>query len=104
MLELHKLAKETDNEYIYRICAAKDQIGTWDDVADVINKELGQDKDECVYRKNWKAFSMLAHASETNLSDAQQILGEIKEQRRELEKEKVKLRDERNEVSRLMRV
>lgn len=44
MLELHKLAKETDNEYIYRICAAKDQIGTWDDVADVINKELGQDK------------------------------------------------------------
>lgn len=92
MLELHKLAKETDNEYIYRICAAKDQIGTWDDVADVINKELGQDKDECVYRKNWKAFSILAHASETNLSDAQQILGEIKEQRRELEKEKVKLR------------
>lgn len=104
MLELHKLAKETDNEYIYRICAAKDQIGTWDDVADVINKELGQDKDECVYRKNWKAFNILAHASETNLSDAQQILGEIKEQRRELEKEKVKLRDERNEVSRLMRV
>ena len=48
MLELHKLAKETDNEYIYRICAAKDQIGTWDDVADVINKELGQDKDECI--------------------------------------------------------
>lgn len=104
MLELHKLAKETDNEYIYRICASKAQIGTWDDVADVINKELGQDKDECVYRKNWKAFSMLTRASEANLTDAQQILDEIKEQRRELEKEKVKLRDERNEVSRLMRV
>lgn len=104
MLELHKLAKETDNEYIYRIYASKDQIGTWDDVADVINKELGQDKDECVYRKNWKAFSMLTRASEANLTDAQQILDEIKEQRRELEKEKVKLRDERNEVSRLMRV
>lgn len=104
MLELHKRPDETNEEYIYRICAAKDQIGTWLDIADTINKELGQDKGESVYRKNWKAFNTLAQASEANMADVQGLLDDMKQQRRELEKEKVKLRDERNEVSRLLRV
>ena len=37
-------------------------------------------------------------------TDSQAVLEEIKNERRELEKAKVKFRDERNEVSRLMRV
>lgn len=37
---------ETDDEVIYRVCADKEQIGTWDDVRDILNQVLGQDYGE----------------------------------------------------------
>lgn len=95
---------ETEDHYVYRICSMKDQIGTWPDVANVINETLGQNKGECAYRKTWKAFQDMQNACGYDTTDSQAVLEEIKNERRELEKAKVKFRDERNEVSRLMRV
>lgn len=95
---------ETEDQYIFRICAHKDEVGTWGDVASVINDTLNVQRDECCYRKAWKSFQQMQCASEANLGDAQEILEKICEERRELEKAKVKFRDERNEVSRLLRV
>ena len=95
---------ETEEHYVYRICSMKDQIGTWPDVANVINETLGQNKGECAYRKTWKAFQDMQDACGYDTTDSQAVLEEIKNERRELEKAKVKFRDERNEVSRLMRV
>lgn len=99
-----KLEHETDDQYVYRVCSHKEEIGTWFDVADVINQTLGIDKNECCYRKSWKAYQDLQQACEANMTDSQEILEEIRKERRELEKAKVKFRDERNEVSRLLRV
>lgn len=98
-----KLEDETNEQYVYRICKNKENIGTWFDVADVINETLGWDKDECCYRKSWKAFQTLQQSSDTDLTDGKELLEEIRKERRELEKAKVKFRDERNEVNRLMR-
>lgn len=95
---------ESDDAYIFRVCSHKDEIGTWYDVADVINETLGIKRDECCYRKTWKAFQQMQNACEVNLEDGKEILDAIREERRALEKEKVKFRDERNEVSRLLRV
>lgn len=95
---------ETQDHYVYRICSMKDQIGTWVDVANVINNTLGQDKGECAYRKTWKAFQDMQDACGFDTTDNQAILEEIKKERCELEKAKVKFRDERNEVSRLVRI
>lgn len=94
---------ESEDAYKYRICAMKEKIGTWNEVAQVINQELNHDFDESAYRKTWTAFTRLAQQSEVNIQDADEILQDIKRQRRELEREKVKMRDERNEVSRLYR-
>lgn len=94
---------ESEDAYKYRICSMKEKIGTWNDVAQVINQELDHDFDESAYRKTWTAFTRMAQASEVNIQDADKILQEIKRQRRELTLEKVKMRDERNEISRLYR-
>lgn len=99
-----KLSGETDAQYVYRVCRNKENIGTWYDVADVINETLGWNKNECCYRKSWKAYQDLQQVSEIDAADTQAVLDELRSERRELEKAKVKMRDERNEVSRLLRI
>ena len=40
MTDFHKLLNESETEYIYRICSNKDEIGSWIDVAQLLNVEL----------------------------------------------------------------
>lgn len=56
-MNLHKLCDETEQEYIQRICSMKNNIGTWQDVADIVNAELGTSYSESRYRKAWKLFN-----------------------------------------------
>ena len=44
---------ETDEELIYRICSEKETIGSWQDVANILNKLLNQEYTESKYR-DWK--------------------------------------------------
>ena len=37
-----------------RICEAKDQTGSWEKVADIINRETGEHYNECTYRRRYK--------------------------------------------------
>lgn len=48
------LKKEDESEYayIYRIGSKKEEIGSWQDVADIINDQLGYQYTECKYRKD----------------------------------------------------
>lgn len=90
-------------EYEYRICGCKDQIGTWQDVADLLNEQLGQEYTESKYRKQYQEMSKIVTIKPQLTCDESELLEEIKEQRRLLEKAKIQMRDERNEVSRLYR-
>ena len=90
-------------EYEYRICGCKDQIGTWQDVADLLNEQLGQEYTESKYRKQYQEMSKIVTIKPQLTCDKSELLEEIKEQRRLLEKAKIQMRDERNEVSRLYR-
>lgn len=95
-------------DYEYRICSYKDQIGTWQDVADIINEQLHQQYTESKYRKKYqdmnKALDIFSFSSnQNNEIDNNRILNDIKEQTRILEKKKIQMRDERNEVSRIYR-
>lgn len=50
---------ETDEEYEIRICGLKDELDlSWDDIAAIINAELGQNYTESRYRKMWKAYCL----------------------------------------------
>lgn len=65
------LRKEDESEYayIYRIGNIKEQIGSWQDVADLLNYQLGYQYTESKYRKDYAAFCKLFEANRDKLTD-----------------------------------
>ena len=88
---------ETDEQLIFRVCQDKERIGTWSDVACILNDLLGANSTESRYRKAYQYANKMLVANEDKLLNEQALLDDIKEQRRELEKAKIQFRDERNE-------
>lgn len=111
MLDLDYSRRDGESiiDYEYRICSYKDQIGTWKDVADIINKQLHQQYTESKYRKKYQCMNKATDISKNDSTDCEsidtnkKILQNIKEQIRNLEKAKIQMRDERNELSRIYR-
>ena len=102
------LPGESENHFIVRLGDAKSSgllDMTWQELADIFNKELRSDPteyySESAYRKRYALFRTFKEefGGEADSADAE----ELRELRRELEKEKVKIRDERNEYRRLLR-
>ena len=96
MSEYRRLDGESNLELIYRICSDKELIGTWQDVADILNKILGEDYSESKYRKDYQAFNRIMGANKSKFSDESSRIEEIREAERRLEREKIRFRDERN--------
>lgn len=103
MNEWKRLENESDEELIYRVCLAKEQIGTWEDVADVLNKILETDYTSSKFRKQFQAFEKMLKANEDKFFTDDGYLKELQEERQKLQKEKQKLSDERVELNRLIR-
>lgn len=87
---------ETDEELIYRVCSDHALIGTWQQVADILNKLLDCDYGESTYRKKYAAFQKMFEANRSKLIDNAELLGEVKEEERRLERERIRYRDERH--------
>lgn len=87
---------ESDEELIYRITGEKDQIGSWQDVADILNELLGTEYTESKFRKQRQAFDKMLVANQSKFVDSDAQLKEIEVQKRELERKKIQFRDERN--------
>lgn len=98
-----RFENETDEELVYRICNDKEQIGSWQDVADIINELTGNDYGESTYRKKFQAFQKMLTANQSKFVDSDTQLKEIEVQKRELEKAKVKLQTEKLEYARWIR-
>lgn len=101
MREYSRYEGETDEALILRICRDKDLIGSWEDVCDILNKLLGANYRPNTYRNRFQNYNRF-YQTEINMSDSD-LLNEIKEQRKELEKERIKYRDERNEYNKIIR-
>lgn len=82
---------ETDLQLIYRITRDKDAIGTWQDVADILNDLLGTDYSESKFRKQSHRLDEIP----LDVSNGSELIA--------LEKARVKYRDERNEYRRIIR-
>lgn len=96
MIDEYKIKDgESELEYKFRIYGMKDQIGTWYDVADVINNQLGTNYTECRYRKEYKAFKDIFDANQSKLINAPERINDIAEKEFELRKERQRLMDER---------
>lgn len=102
-MKYQRYENESDEELIYRVCKDKDLIGTWTDVADILNELLGQEYTESKYRKQYSAFVKMFNANENKFIDNDEYVKEIKLQQQELKKERQKLSDERVEFNKQIR-
>ena len=107
---LKKLSTENDAEYIFRIGQAKDNgliTDTWEALSPILNTELGYDeedwKGESAWRKRYRNYLEAYEKifSKTQFTESQS--SSIEEQRRELDKARVKLQTEKLEYNRWLR-
>ncbi len=102
--DLRKMPGENDNQYFYRICKMKDILGfTWTQMTNLFNNEFGNNCGESKYRKDWAAFERIFNANEDKLIGNDKYLEEIRQEKRELEKERKKLQTEKLEYNRWIR-
>lgn len=98
-----RLPNESEDELIYRIGGLKDEIGTQQDVADILNEMLGYGYTESAYRKKYQTFEKMLDANAKKFSTAEAQADAIREERDALRKERMKLQTlnmERNRIDR----
>lgn len=98
-----RFENETDEDLVYRICDSKDRIGSWQDVADIINELTGNDYGESTYRKKYQAFKKMLDANQSKFVDSDTQLKEIQLAQRKLEKARKKLQTEKLEYHKWLR-
>lgn len=94
---------ETDDQLIYRVTNDKDLIGSWNDVADVLNELLGTHYGESKFRKDKATFDRMLNANRDMFVDSDKQLQDIRIAQRELEKTRKKIQTEKLEYSKWLR-
>lgn len=108
-MDLKKREDENDEQFIWRLGQYKDSgllDMNWDELADVINKELDMEDTpftEAAFRKPYQQAKRFYDAGVFTDMSEDECLAELRIQKQELEKEKVRMRDERNELKRMLR-
>lgn len=107
-MDYKRLQGESDEELINRICSEKKKIGTWDDVADILNGLLGVKYTESRYRKNYAFHSQggidkCFILSKKKLKEKKHS-DELEDKIAELKKEKIKLQTLNLERAKLDRI
>lgn len=108
-MDLKRREDENDEQFIWRMCQYKDAgllDMNWDEVADVINKGLGMEDmpfSEAAFRKPYQQAKRFYDAGVFADMCDNKYLAELRIQKQELEKERVRMRDERNELRRMLR-
>lgn len=97
-MNLKKEKDESELQYIWRLCLAKDSGSldmTWDELANVFNENLSTTYGSSAFRKK---FQQAQHFYDDVFSkmESEDYSQELMEQKRELERLKIKFRDERN--------
>ncbi len=111
-MTVKRASNETEHDFIKRVCGNKASIGTWRDITEILNTELGYCYNESTYRKKYGKY-LIANGLKTILSeDADSIsvpvdnmeIEAAEEKKRKLERERVKLKDERTEYNKQNRI
>lgn len=109
MFDIKRRQDENEQQYLWRLGRAKD-AGiidlSWDGIAAIINSEFRDETEyrtECAYRKAYSQAKKFFDSDVFKELSDEKCLKELQIQKQELEKEKIKVRDERNELKRLLR-
>lgn len=101
-IEYKRLDDETEEDYQFRICSLKDAKGLyWDEIAQIINKELDLNYTESRYRKLYAAYKKGKEEGSSEIEIPE--ISEYIQQKIELQKEKVKISDERIQTNAYIR-
>ena len=101
MKYLRKLVSETEEQYLWKIGQLVDsgKVESWASINDIVNEELGieEDKkrDESSFRKRYQAAKNFYNGCFSKMKSGE-YAQKITEMNRELERAKIKFRDERN--------
>lgn len=106
-MNLNRSPSESEQQYIWRLGQAKENgIAdiTWSDIADMANKEFHEDdpRMESAYRKPYSAASLFYNEVFSKLNK-DSVSDDLYQQKQEIIKEQVKLRDERAALNRTLR-
>lgn len=100
---LKRLDGETQEQYFYRVCSMKENLGfTWPQMAEIFNAEFGCKKGDTAYRKQWNSFSKVFNANMEKLVGENVYTTELKEQIDELYKAKKQFADQRREYNKIL--
>lgn len=102
LIDHKRKLNESEEEYIYRICDLRDIIGTWNDVADILNKELNYEFTESRYRKQYQAFQKMFNANKNKFIEDDNYLKEVQIKNDEFFKMKKQFEDQRREYNKLL--
>lgn len=106
---LKKKQCESLEQYIWRLGQDKDSgiiDKNWEELADVINNEIGNEDmpfSESAFRKPYQQAKRFYDAGVFNSDIDGGDVQELVDLKHEIEKERVKMRDERNELKRILR-
>lgn len=107
MVTLRKQINETEDAYIFRICSYKDNIGTWNDVQNILNRELNKDWTESAYRKKFQIWNKMPYSdikvTDETIKRHEELVDQIRKERNILEKERYKLQTEKLELNKWRR-
>ena len=103
IFSINKLETESEQEYIFRICSVKDEIGTWQTVADIINNALSCSHSESYYRKLYQRYKFTYHKIDDDSDTDNDLYKTLRFERRELEKERKRFQTEKLEYNRWLR-
>ena len=98
-MSITRLHNESFDDFFVRVCENKNVLGlTFEQVADILNIESGKTLGESAWRKKWKNFS-------SGMSYARKHMGNdmMLEQARELEKQRIRISEERSALKKLIR-
>lgn len=98
-----KYESESEEELIYRICSDKDIIGSWQNVADILNELLGTEFTESKFRKSYQAFQKMLEANKEKFSNETSHTKELDIKYETIRKERIKLQTANVERSRVDR-
>ena len=89
-MDWKRFENESDEELIYRVCQHKEEIGTWEEVADILNKLCNTEYSESKFRKQYQAFQKMLKANEKQFFSDDNYIKELRAERQYLQKEKQK--------------
>jgi hypothetical protein len=102
MDEFKRLSDEDEIAYIWRICYNKDKIGSWQDVGNLLNEELGHEYTESHYRKMYQNFNTLFNSIKGKFFD-DEYNKMLDKKKLEIDKARTKLNTTKIEYNRWLR-